>query len=314
MRAPEREVRLAGRAISVRLRGRSGRMKLELLARLLGLLSVPSRLGRGPKDSLLMPDVDSLATCFVVDWGVSSAAIEELLTVLPPVRFLLLMVTLAGMKSRLIVAPLRGEARGGVLTGAGNFDLADWTRCSSLCICAVRVRICVSEVELGRPLLLFVVAGAFDLVLLITEGVAFLVRDELSGTLTPEPLEVRTLPEVYRAAGFGVVLESPEGSLSLLFGGLRGVLTISRAEPDASEIGGDGGVGVSDTVSVVETDFVSGGVVIMGEEAVEDGESTKDGEFGAVISVVMLGTCRFLSLSCIISASILRSDSSSRSR
>lgn len=96
MRAPDIEVRLRGRASSVRLRGRSRRTKLEVLARLLGLLSLLSRFGRGPKESRLIPDVDSRATCFVGD-GVSSAATEELLAVLPPVLFLLLIVTLGGM-------------------------------------------------------------------------------------------------------------------------------------------------------------------------------------------------------------------------
>jgi hypothetical protein len=90
------EVRLTGRASSVRLRGRSGRTKLEVLARLLGLLSLFSRLGSGPKDRRLIPDVDSLVTCFVEE-GVSSPATDELLAVLPPVRFLLLIVTLGGI-------------------------------------------------------------------------------------------------------------------------------------------------------------------------------------------------------------------------
>lgn len=169
---------------------------------------------------------------------------------------------------------------------------------------------CVSDVEFGRPR----VAGAFVLAFRITAGVAFLIRVELVGAVTGGPLELRRLPDGYRAAGLGVVLESPEGSFILLFGGFIGVLSIRFAEPEASEIGGDGGVGVSDTVSVVEIDLVSGGVVIMGEEAVEVGESPKEGEFGAVISVAIFGTCRFLSLSCIISASILRSDSSSLRR
>lgn len=166
----------------------------------------------------------------------------------------------------------------------------------------------VSEVELGRPR----VAGAFVLAFRITAGVAFLIREELGGAVTGGPLELRRLVDGYRAAGLGVVLESPEGSFILLFGGFIGVLSIRFAEPEASEIGGDGGV--PDTVSLVEIDFVSGGVVIMGDEAVEVGESAKEGEFGAVISVAMLGTCRFRSLSCIISASILRSDSSSLRR
>jgi hypothetical protein len=92
------EVRLTGRASSVRLRGWSGRTKLEVLARLLGLLSLFSRFGSGPKERRLIPDVDSLETCFVEE-GVSSAATDELLAALPPVRFLLLIVTLGGIKS-----------------------------------------------------------------------------------------------------------------------------------------------------------------------------------------------------------------------
>jgi hypothetical protein len=82
----------------VRLNGRSGRAKLVALARLLGLLlslSLFSRFGNRPKDNLLIPDVESLATC-LVDEGVSSA-IDDPLAVLPPVRFLLLIVTLGGI-------------------------------------------------------------------------------------------------------------------------------------------------------------------------------------------------------------------------
>ncbi len=155
-------------------------------------------------------------------------------------------------------------------------------------------------------------AGAFAFAFRMTEGVAFLVREELVGAVGA--LEVRKFEGGYREAGLGVVLESPEGSLILLFGGFIGVLTTGLAEPEASEMGGDGGVGVSETVSVVDTDLVSGGVVIIGEEAVDVGEPTREGEFGAVMSVVMEVSCRFRSLSCMISASILRSDSSSRRR
>ena len=90
---PVIDVRLLGRAISVRLKGRSGRTKLDVLARLLGLLP-SSRLGSGPNESRLMPEVESLGTCFAD--GVSSPAIEDPLAVLPPVRFLLRIVTLGG--------------------------------------------------------------------------------------------------------------------------------------------------------------------------------------------------------------------------
>lgn len=59
------EVRETGREISERDSGRSGRTnELLWLVRLLGLLSPFSRLGRGPKESRLMPEVESRATCF----------------------------------------------------------------------------------------------------------------------------------------------------------------------------------------------------------------------------------------------------------
>lgn len=135
---------------------------------------------------------------------------------------------------------LLGDARGGVLIGPGSLDLAECTRCSSSCICAVSVRICVSDEELGKPL----VAGALARVLRITEGVAFLFRTELDNGVA-DVLEPRKLPvaAAYRgAAGLGVVLESPEGNLSLLFGRLIGVFATSLALAEASDIGGDGGV------------------------------------------------------------------------
>jgi hypothetical protein len=77
-------------------------------------------------------------------------------------------------------------------------------------------------------------------------------------------------------------------------------------------MGGDGGVRVS-IGSAVEIDATSGGVVIMGDEAIDAGDASKAGEFGAVISVASVGNERLRSLSCMISASILRSDNSSRS-
>lgn len=68
----------------------------------------------------------------------------------------------------------------------------------------------------------------------------------------------------------------------MLFGGFIGVFAIGLVVAEASDMGGEGGVGVSETVSVVDTDLVSGGVVIIGEEAVEVGEPTRDGEFGVL--------------------------------
>lgn len=96
-----------------------------------------------------------------------------------------------------------------------------------------------------------------------------------------------------------------------------GVLSGFRASRDISDIGGEGGVGVSETVSEVDTDLVSGGVVIIGEEAIESGEPREYGELSVPICVDSEGSRRavaFSSLSCAISASIFRSESSSRSR
>lgn len=89
-------VLLTGLAISVLLNGRSERTKLLfVLARLLGRLSLLSRLGTGPNESLEIPDVDSLATCLAE--GVVSSVIDVELAELPTVRFLLLIVTLGGI-------------------------------------------------------------------------------------------------------------------------------------------------------------------------------------------------------------------------
>lgn len=74
-----------------------------------------------------------------------------------------------------------------MLTGAGSFDLADCTRCSSRCICAVRLRICVRELEFAG----LRVAGAFILVPRMTDGVAFLIRELDSDDGPPGPLELR---------------------------------------------------------------------------------------------------------------------------
>lgn len=163
---------------------------------------------------------------------------------------------------------------------------------------------CVRDVEFGSPLVGADLVVAFR----ITDGVALVGLTGTEGPLID--LEAEAILD-----GFGVVLRSADGNLILL-GGFIGVFICLGALADDSEMGGEGGVGVSDTVSVVETDFVSGGVVTKGDEVAELGDPSKEGEFGAVISVDIVGRFRapcFLSLSCIISASILRSDSSSRS-
>lgn len=76
-------------------------------------------------------------------------AVEESL---PPVRFLLLrIVTVGGMYDWPRAEPPRGEACGGVEVGAGSFDRAELTRCSSFCIFPIRPRIWCSEPEEETP-------------------------------------------------------------------------------------------------------------------------------------------------------------------
>ena len=71
---------------------------------------------------------------------------------LPPVRFLLLrMVTVAGIEDWPMAEPLRGEAWGGVEVGAGNFERADFRRCSRFVILVLSPRIWWSDPECGRP-------------------------------------------------------------------------------------------------------------------------------------------------------------------
>jgi hypothetical protein len=120
--------------------------------------------------------------------------------------------------------------------------------------------------------------------------------------------------------GLGVMLWSAEGRRDFFWAGGAGVLKSLVAglglEAEASDIGGDGGSwetaltegGGKETSSL-------GGVVISGELAVERGEFSKMGDSRTERSVDMVERwwC-LLILSCIISASTLRSDSSSRRR
>ena len=96
--------------------------------------------------------------------------------------------------------------------------------------------------------------------------------------------------------------------------------TFVEGGTDLSETGGDGGVGASDVPE--EIDFV-GGVARIGDEAVVVGESSdiddcgreifvpSGGGFRSCLRAVPASACR--SLSCLISASTFRSESSSRS-
>jgi len=139
VRAPvreERDIGLGGGIMSVR---EAGLAIDETLARELGLLISESgpRLGRGPNESLLMPEVLSLGTWLFPDVDalkfvgvVSSPATDD--AVEPAVRFLERTVTVDGTTPPLIA--FRGEARGGVCVGAGSLDRADCTLCSRRCI------------------------------------------------------------------------------------------------------------------------------------------------------------------------------------
>lgn len=116
-------MRLYGLSISERLGGRDDVDPPKLLlARLLGRLSPPS-FGIGPNDKRLMPDVDIRETCLIVGVLLSSTTEDVLLllTEEPTVRLRLRIVTLGGMNA----CPFLGDARGGVLTGAGSLDRAE---------------------------------------------------------------------------------------------------------------------------------------------------------------------------------------------
>jgi hypothetical protein len=101
--------------------------------------------------------------------------------------------------------------------------------------------------------------------------------------------------------------------------GVLATATLGRGT-EASDIGGEGGSWMSETAGL-ERDLASSGVVTSGELAVEFGDCStslsKVGDSNNDRSVEMAERCRdscFFILSCISSASILRSDSSSFKR
>jgi hypothetical protein len=132
----------------------------------------------------------------------------------------------------------------------------------------------------------------------------------------------RVVVEEVSALGFGVTLLSAmDGNLDLFWEDGAGVLSREEgfgSEADVSDLGGDGGsVSIGAPFLGGGRAITSGGVVMSGELAVERGEFPKTGDSGMEISVEMVERWRFsafLTLSCRISASTLRSDSSSRSR
>lgn len=129
--------------------------------------------------------------------------------------------------------------------------------------------------------------------------------------------------DMEESLGLELVVESMDGGLDLLdlaVGGMGvligGTLVLgSGGGADASDMGGEGGSLTG--VLFEDTDEVaSGGVVTRGELASDKALISNIGLPGSVRSVSVADTRRscFLSLACRISASILRSDSSSRRR
>lgn len=295
-----------------------GRAKLDILARLLGLGISGStwfglRLGSGPKDRRETPDVLSRGTCLFVPEmllrrfeGVSPTLIDE--AVDPVVRFLLRIVTDEGT-----LGVALGDERGGVLTGpGGSFERADCTRASKRCIWAVSVRRLLSVLE--GPDFCDIDRGGLDGAV----GRSFRAAGvRIAPVVTTRVARVAEV-DAGNCRGFGVMLQSAEGRRDFLCAaGVFAKFILSLDTDDMSEIVGDGGSWISERVSAVDSDLVSGGVVIMGELAVECGEFSKLGDSGIDRSVEMVDRWRdscFLILSCRISASILRSDSSSLSR
>jgi hypothetical protein len=148
-----------------------------------------------------------------------------------------------------------------------------------------------------------------------------------AGVLTDELVVATRVPggrlvvEADNAFGFGVTLWSADGKRDFRCTLLAGVFAAATlgSGTEASDIGGEGGSWIAGAVSLVDN-LVSGGVVIRGELAVESGEFSaclsNVGDSSMERSVDMEERCFascFLILSCSNSASILRSDSSSRS-
>lgn len=157
-------------------------------------------------------------------------------------------------------------------------------------------------------------------------GAGFAAVDRGAVVVRSDALVVADRPVVGRevpvaALGLGVTLASKGGSLDGFLGlagagvFIEGTLGLDFGRgADASDIGGEGG----SLTGVLEDTVDSGGVVIIGELAPETVLVSNTGLSGMESSVetVELWRCCscFLNLSCRISASILRSDSSSRRR
>lgn len=224
----------------------------------------------------------------------------------------------------------RGEARGGVVVGAGSLECARWTRCSSVCILvrrewmwpiAFEVVGCGSPDKLGRPPppmegRVVVRFGAAEV------GPCCRTAEVAVGIDGPRECRGGRIP---LCSGRGVV----PGSSTRLFAGVTGGASfVVNTTALASLSGGLGGL-----VCTVLVSLLGGGVATVGLEMVVAVVLAPDSLSGGLCdrrpSVMTdtpwppLGFRRPLraqlssarrSFSCVMSASTLRSLSSSRSR
>lgn len=274
----------------------------RLLGRLLGSRDTP-------KDKRLTPG--------------SPVLIAELVEACDVRLLLLLTVTVLGMWCPIALA-FRGLARGGVCVGAGSLDLTLCTRSSSFCMLPIRFRIWYSEPDLGRTLPAFpptlgralLCAGTvvrIDGVARPLGVAAGFIELEMLG-----PRECRGGLEEYMP-GRGVA----EGSSAMeVFRFGIGVEGIGLAGMEASDRGGEGGV----VSGGIESAFERGGVeAVVGEDSVvADVDVSETGERGRRESPASrldvlrwwwfsMVSSAIRNFSCTISASMRKSDNSSRS-
>lgn len=236
---------------------------LEMLARLLGLLTPLSSNATPIGAPLCRHPVCRVAS----ETGHGITPDASAVTPLPDCFLLLRTVTLAGM----LVSP-RGDARGGVFGGAGNFDLAECTLSSSFCIFPISPLIWYSEPARGTP------SGcpACGLVALVVRrlNVGVDVVLPLCPIANDGPRICLGLFQLY-SAGLGVTSASLVGTTPIC--GFRTASCVTGAD-DTDSIG-DGGVGASDVV-VDASDLGAGGVeTTLVEEVVID--FPDDGDWGA---------------------------------
>ena len=158
VRVPDMDVRDTGRGGAIMSFLDAGLAYEEMLALELGRLMSESGprfgSGPGPKERRLIPDVLSRGT-WLLDIearglklvGVASSPSTDEEAEDPAVRFRDRIVTDAGTLDAALID--RGEARGGVVAGAGSLDRTECTLASRRCICAVSERMWESELEAG---------------------------------------------------------------------------------------------------------------------------------------------------------------------